>query len=148
VRNRQVVALTSRAGKDNFDRGFDQISPVIIKQLRPEITDAILDGELIVWNKAKGVFEPFGGLRQVLNAARDGQGPGKPLVMEHHGSLEHAFDLPYSEDLEVRILLFGGRWLLIFVAGLGGMEDGGERAGGGCFECCDLTRSCWIDCSP
>lgn len=32
----------------------------------------VLDGELIVWNKTRGVFEPFGGLRSTMNAANQG----------------------------------------------------------------------------
>lgn len=31
----------------------------------------ILDGELVVWRKARGVFEPFGGVRSAMNAARE-----------------------------------------------------------------------------
>jgi ATP-dependent DNA ligase len=31
----------------------------------------ILDGELVVWNKGRGVFEPFGGVRSAMNAARE-----------------------------------------------------------------------------
>jgi ATP-dependent DNA ligase len=31
----------------------------------------ILDGELVVWNKSRGVFEPFGGVRSAMNAARE-----------------------------------------------------------------------------
>lgn len=35
----------------------------------------MLDGELIVWNKTRGVFEPFGGLRSTINAANQGVPP-------------------------------------------------------------------------
>lgn len=37
----------------------------------------VLDGELIVWNKMRGVFEPFGGLRSTVNAANEGAAPDK-----------------------------------------------------------------------
>jgi ATP-dependent DNA ligase len=34
----------------------------------------ILDGEVVVWNKRRCVFEIFGGIRNTINAARDGVG--------------------------------------------------------------------------
>lgn len=32
----------------------------------------ILDGEMVVWNKTRGVFEAFGGLRSTMIAAKEG----------------------------------------------------------------------------
>lgn len=40
----------------------------------------VLDGELIVWNKTRGVFEPFGGLRSTVNAANEGAPADKVCV--------------------------------------------------------------------
>jgi hypothetical protein len=50
----------------------------------------VLDGELIVWNKKRGVFEPFGGLRSTMIAANEGRTPDQvghsrvAVCLAHH----------------------------------------------------------------
>lgn len=42
---------------------------VLVQVLSPKV---ILDGEMIVWNKTRGVFEAFGGIRSSMIAAKEG----------------------------------------------------------------------------
>lgn len=44
--------------------------PVILHCLKSK--QAVLDGEMILWNKAKCAFKPFGSLRAVLTAMQKG----------------------------------------------------------------------------
>jgi hypothetical protein len=47
----------------------------------------ILDGELVVWNKSRGVFEPFGGVRSAMNAARERVPPDHVSSVTHKAVL-------------------------------------------------------------
>lgn len=47
------------------------------------------------------MFEPFGTLKAVVNAARDGSGSGTAVSTDNHGSGDPTWEAPLVEDLEV-----------------------------------------------
>ncbi|KAK9791616.1 hypothetical protein WJX73_000051 [Symbiochloris irregularis] len=64
----------SRRAIDHGPRSlFNVMDEVVAQQVAS--AECILDGELIVWNRARQVFEPFGHLRIVISAIAEGQGP-------------------------------------------------------------------------
>ena len=55
---------------------YGRILAVCLQVVLADPGDAvILDGELVVWRKTRGVFEPFGGVRSAMNAARERVAP-------------------------------------------------------------------------
>lgn len=49
------------------------LTALILCHVQMSADRVVLDGEMLVWNKTRGVFEPFGGLRSAMNAANKGE---------------------------------------------------------------------------
>ncbi|KAK9838672.1 hypothetical protein WJX74_001090 [Apatococcus lobatus] len=75
----QMAFFSRNALEHGMKSSYDILMPVFEKQMKPG--DFILDGELIVWNRSKRAFEPFGGLKSTVIGARDGAPPSKEIVI-------------------------------------------------------------------
>ncbi|KAL6761676.1 hypothetical protein V8C86DRAFT_3023705 [Haematococcus lacustris] len=76
-----LVKYTSRRGHEHGMKSeYSVLDACVRAQLEPG--DVIVDGELVVWNKAIRQFEPFGTLKGSVNAARGGQPAGTVLAVE------------------------------------------------------------------
>ncbi|KAF8065480.1 LIG4 [Scenedesmus sp. PABB004] len=77
--------------------------------LSPDDQGIILDGELVVWHKHRGVFEEFGGVRSAMLAARDRVKPDHVIRSSHAGAgavTADADDLPTAADVELVYVAF------------------------------------------
>ncbi|KIY93113.1 Putative DNA ligase 4 [Monoraphidium neglectum] len=97
----KLIAMTSRQGFDHHSKSnYDVITPVIPP-------DIILDGEMIVWNKRRCQFEPFGSLKAVVNAARNGAKGGARIETDSRmGGGDPSWDCPNAEDVEIVFVAF------------------------------------------
>lgn len=71
----------------------------------------ILDGEVVIWNRARQIFEPFGTIRPVIQAIKDSLPKGSKPKMDSYsgvisGDVEDASDAPLIEDLEILYIAF------------------------------------------
>ncbi len=69
-----VVRYFSRRGHEHGAKSdFNQLDPLIQASVRGK--GVVLDGELVVWNRSRETFEPFGAQRAILSAVDKGLGP-------------------------------------------------------------------------
>lgn len=95
-------------GGGNF-RCFD---PVVRAQVRAQ--GAILDGELLNWNRRRRRFEVFGSWRAVVRALNGGAAPTDPLdCTDYEGNLnveDADWEAPLLEDLEACYVCWDILW--------------------------------------
>ncbi|KAF6263533.1 hypothetical protein COO60DRAFT_414207 [Scenedesmus sp. NREL 46B-D3] len=87
VKGSEVMYFSRRGREHGRLSDYVVFDEVVRHQVRlAEPGDAvILDGELGVWNKSRGVFEPFGGVRSAMNAARERVPPEHVLGTKSYG---------------------------------------------------------------
>eukprot|EP00879_Flechtneria_rotunda_P020198 GHRR01021239.1.p1 GENE.GHRR01021239.1~~GHRR01021239.1.p1 ORF type:complete len:808 (+),score=213.95 GHRR01021239.1:1223-3646(+) len=99
----------SRRGREHGSLSdYDVFDEVVRQQVEP--ANVILDGEMVVWNKIKGVFEVFGGLRSAMIAAREGKGPDEIIRITDRGTADFTADPYYVHptvaDIELVYIAF------------------------------------------
>ncbi|KAL6769116.1 LIG4 [Auxenochlorella protothecoides x Auxenochlorella symbiontica] len=106
-----VYSYFSRRGIEHGQHSrYSAFDPVLRRQL-PGQARFILDGEMVVWNRKKGRFEPFGGLKTVMHAAGRRSRPGEQLeVTDLEGlGLEESdptYSPPRIKDVELVYIAF------------------------------------------
>ncbi|DBA86388.1 TPA: hypothetical protein ACH3X2_005613 [Trebouxia sp. C0005] len=107
-RNGNDIQYYSRRGVEHGEySGFTVMDTVVKKQLKHE--KCILDGEMIVWNKTRKVFEPFGGIRSAFSAARDGKPVDSQIEMASSEGLytsDPDYNPPCVGDIELVFIAF------------------------------------------
>ncbi|DBA75732.1 TPA: hypothetical protein ACH3X1_010149 [Trebouxia sp. C0004] len=107
-RNGNDIQYYSRRGVEHGEySGFTVMDTVVKKQLKHE--KCILDGEMIVWNKTRKVFEPFGGIRSAFSAARDGKPVDSQIEMASSEGLytsDPDYTPPCVGDIELVFIAF------------------------------------------
>lgn len=107
-----VYSYFSRRGIEHGQHSrYSAFDPVLRRQL-PGQARFILDGEMVVWNRKKGRFEPFGGLKTVMHAAGRRSRPGEQLeVMDLEGLGLEESDPTYSPPrIKVELAEGSGCW--------------------------------------
>ena len=72
----------TRNNNDFGPRGYSALDRLFRARLKPSKTRCVLDGELVVWNKRDGAYAPFGYVKSLVNAIRDGRGGDERCVPE------------------------------------------------------------------
>ncbi|KAL4438716.1 hypothetical protein ABPG77_006320 [Micractinium sp. CCAP 211/92] len=72
-----TVSYFSRKAIEHGERSNYSVMDEVIRRATPG--PCILDGELIVWNKKRGVFAPFSSLKPVISAIMDKKQPGEKI---------------------------------------------------------------------
>ncbi|GLC37312.1 hypothetical protein PLESTM_000567400 [Pleodorina starrii] len=98
----------SRRGLDHGSkREFSVLGPALGALLSQE--RMILDGEMVVWNKTRQVFEPFGGLTAVIDAINRGAGPSERIRMKMGSSINTSdpdYVFPTAGEVELIYVAF------------------------------------------
>ncbi|GLI63887.1 hypothetical protein VaNZ11_007004 [Volvox africanus] len=98
----------SRRGLDHgFKRDFTVLGPALASLMTQE--RMILDGEMVVWNKTRQVFEPFGGLSSAMDAINRGAAPSERMKMKMGTSINTSdpdYVFPTAADVEVIFVAF------------------------------------------
>eukprot|EP00878_Enallax_costatus_P034010 GHUV01037610.1.p1 GENE.GHUV01037610.1~~GHUV01037610.1.p1 ORF type:complete len:234 (+),score=60.74 GHUV01037610.1:65-766(+) len=107
-RSVESVYYFSRRGREHGGMSdYDVFDRVVQQQvLSPKV---ILDGEMIVWNKTRGVFEAFGGLRSSMIAAKEGLPRDEVIRMTNQGadySADPDYVHPTAGDIELVYIAF------------------------------------------
>ena len=100
----------SRRAIEHGDRSnYRVFDPVLTAQI--QAPQFILDGEMVVWSKARRRFEPFGGLKSTVQAAAAGSPGSQRLeVRDWEGTrleeLDDSYSPPLLQDVELVFVAF------------------------------------------
>ncbi len=75
----------TRNNNDFGPRGYDALDRLFRARLHERKTKCVFDGELVVWNRRDETYAPFGYIKSLVNAIRDGRGGDERCVPEASG---------------------------------------------------------------
>ncbi|KAK9834174.1 hypothetical protein WJX81_005346 [Elliptochloris bilobata] len=107
-RDEPIQYYSRRGVEHGAQSNYSVLDEVVKRQVRQD--RVILDGEVVVWNKTRQAFEPFGGFLKAVNAARSGRAADELLEMNgFNGEIMTAdpdYTTPRVRDLEVVYVAF------------------------------------------